>query len=144
MSVDDRWLWIKELKRTLKVDWAKLWTTKQEDEVRAEGISVEDFERLFVELGEIIHATRDFKPLSFREILERHVGSEDAARVDIDPNVGGWRKFARQNFPARQKKSKRERPGVKADLSQQQRKDGKGWLNKARIFRKMRLSRREY
>jgi hypothetical protein len=128
----------------LKADWANLWKTKHEDEIKAEGISVEDFEMLFVDRGEIIHATRDYKPLSFREILEKHVGSEDASRVDIDPNVGGWRKFAKQNFPARRRQSKRERPKVKVDLSQHQRKAGKGWLNKARIYKKMRRSREEY
>ena len=142
--MDDRWARVKELRQMLKTDWANLWKTKHEDEIKAEGISVEDFEMLFVDRGEIIHATRDFKPLSFREILEKHVGSEDASRVDIDPNVGGWRKFAKQNFPARRRQSKRERPKVKVDLSQHQRKAGKGWLNKARIYKKMRRSREEY
>ena len=128
----------------LKADWANLWLTKHEDEIKAEGISVEDFKMLFVDRGEIIHATRDFRPLSFREILEKHVGSEDASRVDVDPNVGGWRKFAKQNFPARRRQSKRERPKVNVDLSQHQRKAGKGWLNKARIYKKMRHSREDY
>lgn len=142
--MDDRWVRVKELRQMLKADWANLWKTKHEDEIKAEGISVDDFEMLFVDRGEIIHATRDFRPLSFREILEKHVGSEDASRVDIDPNVGGWRKFAKQNFPARRRQSKRERPKVKVDLSQHQRKAGKGWLNKARIYKKMRRSREEY
>ena len=142
--MDDRWVRAKELRQMLKADWANLWKTKHEDEIKAEGISVEDFEMLFVDRGEIIHATRDYKPLSLREILEKHVGSEDASRVDIDPNVGGWRKFAKQNFPARRRQSKRERPKVKVDLSQHQRKAGKGWLNKARIYKKMRRSREEY
>jgi hypothetical protein len=128
----------------LKTDWANLWKTKLEDDIKAEGISVEDFDMLFVDRGEIIHATRDYRPLSFREILEKHLGPEDASRVDIDPNVGGWRKFAKQNFPAKRRQSKREKPKVKVDLNQHQRKAGKGWLNKARIHKKMRLSREEY
>lgn len=140
--MDDHWLWVKELKQVLKADWARLWMTKREDEVRAEGFSLKNFEKLFVEKGEIIHATRDFKPISFREILEKHVGSEAAGRVDVDPKVGGWGKFARENFPAKTaKQAKRKRPVIKADLSQQQRKGGRGWLNKARIFRKIRNSR---
>jgi hypothetical protein len=142
--VDDRWVRAKELRQMLKADWADLWMTKHEDEIKAEGVSVEDFEMLFVDRGEIIHATRDYRPLSFREILEKHVGSEDASRVDIDPNVGGWRKFAKQNFPARRRQSKREKPKIKVDLSQHQRKAGKGWLNKARIYKKIRRSREEY
>ena len=124
----------------LKVDWAELWKTKHEDEVKAEGVSVQDFESLFVDRGEIIHATRDFKPLSFSEILEKHVGPEKAAGVDVNPRVGGWRKFAKKNFPA--KHTKREKPEVKADLSQQQRKGGSGWLNKARIYRKLKFRNR--
>ena len=140
--MDDRLLWVKELRLVLKADWARLWMTKGEDEVRAEGFSLKDFEKLFVDKGEIIHATRDFKPISFREIFEKHVGSEAAGRVDVDPKAGGWGKFVRENFPSKPARpAKRERPGVKADLSQQQRKDGRGWLNKARIFRKIRNSR---
>lgn len=142
--MDEHWLWVKELRKALKIDWAKLWKTKREDEIKAEAISVEDFDRLFVDRGEIIHATRDYRPLSFREILEKHVGPEDASRVDIDPNVGGWRKFAKRNFPAKRKMNKRERPRVKVDLTQHQRKAGKGWLNKARTRKKQRLARDEF
>ena len=141
--MDDQWLWLKELRRVLKEDWANLWKTKHDDEVKAEGISVDDFEMLFVDRGEIIHATRDFKPLSFREILEKHVSPEDASKIDIDPKVGGWRKFAKENFPRRQT-IKRERPKQKVDLKQHQRKNGKGWLNKARIYKKIKISKREY
>lgn len=139
--MDERWLWIKELRMVLKADWSNLWRTKHEDEVKAEGISTKDYEKLFVDRGEIIHATRDYKPLSFREILENHIGKDDAAKVDINPKIGGWRKFAKQNFPAKHQRSKRERPKIKLDLSQHQRKGGDGWLNKARIFRKMRRAR---
>ena len=142
--MDDHWLWLKELRRVLKEDWAELWKTKHDDEVKAEGISVNDFEMLFVDRGEIIHATRDYKPLSFREILEKHVGQEDASKIDIDPKVGGWRKFANKNFPPRRQTNKRERPKQKVDLKQYQRKDGKGWLNKARIYKKIKFSKREY
>ncbi|MCW3979368.1 MAG: hypothetical protein NWF12_06420 [Candidatus Bathyarchaeota archaeon] len=142
--MDDQWLWLKELRRVLKEDWANLWKTKHDDEVKAEGISVDDFDMLFVDQGEIIHATRDFKPLSFREILEKHVSPEDASKIDIDPKVGGWRKFAKENFPPRRQTIKRERPKQKVDLEQHQRKSGKGWLNKARIYKKIKLSKREY
>ena len=69
------------------------------------------------------------------------MGSEDASRVDLDPRVGGWRKFARENFPVKgEKKVKRERPGVRCDLDQQQRKGGAGWRNKSRILMKKRYN----
>lgn len=142
--MDERWLWLKELKRLLKEDWAELWKTKHDDEIRAEGISVDDFESLFVDRGEIIHATRDYRPLSFREILEKNIGEEDASKIDVDPKVGGWHKFAKKNFPPKRHTKKRERPREKVDLTQHQRKNGKGWLNKARIYKKIKLSKREY
>lgn len=125
----------------MKADWAKLWRTKREDEVKAEGISIKDFEKLFVNRGEIIHATRDFKPLSFNDIFEKYVGSENASKADVDPKVGGWRRFARENFPS--KPVERERPVVKADQGQQQRKEGRGWLNKSRILKKVKSSSHE-
>jgi hypothetical protein len=49
--MDDQWLWLKELRRVLKEDWANLWKTKHDDEVKAEGISVDDFDMLFVDRG---------------------------------------------------------------------------------------------
>lgn len=59
--------------------------------------------------------------------------------------AGGWGKFARENFQAGPVMSvKRERPGFKADLGQQQRKDGNGWLNKERIWKKLRYRGRDY
>ena len=140
--LEESWRRAKELRRWLKIEWADLWKYKRDDGVKAEGFSVKDYSLLYVDRGEIIHATRDYKPLSFREILEKHVGSEDASRVDLDPRVGGWRKFARQNFPAkREKKVRREGPGIKPDLSQHQRKGGLGWRNKSRMWKKKRFNK---
>lgn len=142
----DGWERVRELRRELKGEWARLWRTKYDDDVRAEDVSSRRFERLFVDRGEIINATRDYKPLSFRGILERHLGSEVAGRVDPDPAEGGWRKFARENLkrsrpPERRGRPEgRERPGMKADLAQPQRKGGRGWLNRARVWRKRRFS----
>lgn len=133
----------RELKHELKAEWSELWSTKYDDEVRAEGVSCKEFNMLLVDLGEVIVATRDFKPLSFREILEARLGSDMAGRVEPDPAVGGWGKFVKKHLP-KHKHVKRERPEVKIDLSQQQRKGGHGWLNKARIWRKMRQNRIEY
>ena len=131
------WERARELRRELKTEWAELWITKYDDEVRAEDVSPEEFERLFVDRGEVIFATRDYKPLSFREILERNLGSEMAGRVSPDPSVGGWRKFVREHLPKPKPVRKRERPRIKVDLTQHQRKGGRGWLNKARIWKKI-------
>ena len=136
----ENWERARELKRELKAEWSELWRTKYDDQVRAEGVSREMFQRLFVDRGEVVAATRDFKPISFREILNRHLGPTLSERVSPDPSTGGWRKFAREHLQ-KPKHQRREQPRVKADLTQHQRKGGQGWLNKARIWKKKRQSR---
>jgi len=130
-----------ELRTLLKAEWKELWKTKYDDNIRAEEVSSEDFSYLKVDKGEIIHATRDFKPISFREILEGHLGSDMAEKIDPDPKTGGWRKFAREHLQkAKPVKKRRERPRFKADASQHQRKGGAGWINRNRLSGKIRLS----
>ena len=45
------WARARELRRELKADWAELWRTKLDDEVRAEDISPRVYEKLFVDTG---------------------------------------------------------------------------------------------
>jgi hypothetical protein len=127
----------REFRRWLKIEWADLWKSKFDDEIIAEGISLKDYSLLDVDKGEIIHASRDYKPLKFRDILEKNLGGEAAERVDVDPHVGGWRRFAREELPRRGNKTVRRAPKILFDLSQQQRKGGFGWLNQARIRKKV-------
>ena len=127
----------REFRRWLKIEWADLWKSKFDDEIVAEGISLRDYSLLDVDKGEIIHASRDYKPLKYREILEKNLGGEVAERVDVDPKIGGWKKFAREKFPIREKKTPRDAPKIPFDLGQQQRKGGSGWLNQARIHKKV-------
>jgi hypothetical protein len=145
-SALEGWERAHELRRELKVEWAELWKSKYDDKVKAEGISSLDFEWLFVDRGEVIYATKDYKPLSFREILERHIGADVAGRIAPDPEVGGWRKFVKENItiPKRKPVVKRERPRIKFDASQQKRKGGAGWLNKARVRKKIQQSEYGY
>lgn len=128
------WEQAKELRQELKEEWSLLWRTKFDDEFRGEDVSHREFKKLFVDRGEIIFASRDFKPLSLREILEQHIGSVMAERVSPDPTLGGWQKFINDHITKRRKQ--RERPKVKVDLSQHQRKGGHGWLNRAKFRRK--------
>ena len=128
--MNEYWRRIKDVKRSTKEEWAELWQSKYVDGRKAEGISSKDYHRLFVRRGEVIYATRKFKPLSFRDILEKHLGADDAAKIDIDPKEGGWGRFSRTYFPANS--PKREKPKVKVDISQHQRKGGAGLLNKMR------------
>jgi hypothetical protein len=87
---------------------------------------------LFVEKGTVILATRNFKLLSFREVLEQN-GVVDAGRfVPADPRVGGWGKFIRTSI-AGQKARGRIRRAVSylSDKKERQhlKKGGRGWLH---------------
>ena len=126
----------KQIRHWLKIEWVELWKNKHDDEITAEDISVKEYSLLEVDRGEVIHATRDYKPLSFREIYEKHVGSETASKVIVNPKIGGWGKFAKKHFSKKNiRNPKREPPSIKFDVNQHQRKNGMGWLNNARIRR---------
>lgn len=115
----------------LKDQWKMLWLERFDDKVRAEGIAEKDYSVLFVEKGTVIFATRDFKPLNFREILEHHK-LQDAVRVQPSPSEGGWGKFVRATITGRKRdrRSHRFRPDVECMKEKQQlRKGGRGWLH---------------
>ena len=121
----------KELVEKLKVQWKLLWSERFNDKVRAEGVSVSDYASLSVERGTIIHATRDFKALSFREILEQHLVEDPDRFVQPEVHVGGWNKFIKTEIAGRRPQSDKrvasyvpEKRGV-----QQPKKGGRGWLH---------------
>lgn len=119
----------KELVEQLRVEWKLLWSERFNDKVRAEGISVNDYASLWVERGTIIHATRDFKALNFKEILEQHM-VENPARFAPDAQEGGWGKFVKTNI-TNKTRTKRTQPTEtpKKTASQQPKKGGRGWLH---------------
>ena len=88
----------KELVEELKVEWKKLWRERLDDKVRAEGVAITDYSSLFVDKGTVIHATRDFKALNFKEILEQHEIVDIERYVPPDRFVGGWTKFVKSNI----------------------------------------------
>jgi hypothetical protein len=117
----------------LKVEWKRLWRERFEDKVRAEGVANDDYSSLFVEKGTVIFATRNFKSLSFKGILEEH-GMTDAYKfVSPVPGVGGWGKFIR-NTVLQGRSSSRTRRAVayfaEEKKPQQLKKGGRGWLHK--------------
>jgi hypothetical protein len=122
----------KETVEEVKAQWRRLWQDRVDDKVRAEGVASGDYSRLFVEKGTIIHATRKFKALSFKEILEQNQVENSERFVPPSPLVGGWSKFIKTsiciNVPKAHKRAslyvepKRER--------QQFKKGGRGWLHK--------------
>jgi hypothetical protein len=117
----------------LKREWKKLWQEKFEDKFRAEGIASRDFSALFVEKGTVIIAARDFKPLSFQEILERYRFSDISQFIPTDPSVGGWKKFVQKNITSQRPHGRRERANSSTERHedrQQLKKSGHGWLHK--------------
>ena len=121
----------KEMVEQLKVQWRKLWQERVDDKIRAEGIATADYCDLFVEKGTIIHASKDYKALSFREILEQHqIGNVDRL-IPPNPQIGGWTKFVKFNITSQRIGKKRRAESYCADKKQKQqlKKGGRGWLH---------------
>jgi hypothetical protein len=116
----------------IKTQWRRLWQDRVDDKVRAEGIASGDYSRLFVEKGTIIHATRKFKALSFREILEQNQVENTDRFVPPSPHVGGWSKFIKTSiYVGMPQKHKRALVYVEPErVKQQPKKGGRGWLHK--------------
>ncbi len=121
----------KKLVDDLRIQWKKLWQERVDDKVRAEGIAKTDFSSLFVEQGTIIHATRDFKALSFKEIVEKHKIENSERFIQPSPQAGGWSKFIKTEL-RHQKPQKAKRAELycqeKKEI-QQSKKSGRGWLH---------------
>jgi len=121
----------KELVEKLKIQWKLLWSERFNDKVKAEGVSVSDYAALFVEKGTVIHATRDYKALNFKEILEQNKVENIDRIVQPDVNVGGWTKFVKTNItnhvPPRNKRTLSYVPEKR--VNQQPKKGGRGWLH---------------
>jgi len=121
-----------EIVKELKVQYKMLWRERIDDKVRAEGIANKDYTMLFVEKGTVIFASRDFKPLNFKEILDQHKVVDVDRVVPPSPHVGGWGKFVRTEI-ASQKRHGRVRQTRQCldDKKQRQylKKGGRGWLH---------------
>ncbi len=125
----------KELVEDLKIQWKCLWSERVDDHVRAEGIAIQDYSKLFVEKGTIIHSTRCFKALSFKEILEQNKIENAERFIPPSPAVGGWAKFVKTQITGPSKRPSSSRASYEPDLkvkakSQQVKKSGRGWLHK--------------
>jgi hypothetical protein len=121
----------KDMIEELRLQWRKLWQERLDDKVRAEGMATADYCDLFVDQGTVIHATRDFKALNFKEILDQHQVINADRYIPSSPQVGGWNKFIKNNITNQPRRRRR------ADLyreeqreKQQPKKGGRGWLHK--------------
>ena len=121
----------KEMVEELKVEWKKLWQERWDDKVRAEGIAIDDYCKLFVERGLIIHATRNYKALSFRDILEQNLVANVDRLIPPGPLVGGWTKFIRTSITSQNVRRSRRASLYREEKreKQQPKKGGRGWLH---------------
>ncbi|MFB0523547.1 MAG: hypothetical protein ACETV1_07310 [Candidatus Bathyarchaeia archaeon] len=123
---------LKEFVDEIRREWKLMWWSRFDDKVRAEGVADKTYERLFVDRGLVLFATRKFRSPEFREILERHLTPEQAERVNPNPIRGGIRKFIRDYIVVQEKGVRRDetRAELEAMKSYQQPKHGgKGWLH---------------
>ena len=122
----------KEAVEEIKVQWKSLWQERVDDKVRAEGIATSDYTKLYVEKGTVIHATRSFKALSFKEILEKNQVENSERYIPPSPQAGGWAKFIKTsitvNKPERHRRARLYVEPVRE--KQQPKKGGRGWLHK--------------
>jgi hypothetical protein len=126
----------KQLIDQLKTQWKLLWSQRYDDRVRAEGVSVNDYAILDIERGTIIHATKDFKILSLKQILEKYNIENAERHIPPDVNIGGWNKFIQTEIKGKAIPRGSRAAAFKADESatkkkQQAKKSGRGWLHKA-------------
>ena len=118
--------------KELKAQYKTLWRERIDDKVRAEGIANRHYSMLFVEKGTVIFATRDFKPLNFKEILDQHkvVGVDRV--VPPSPHVGGWGRFIRTEIASQRRHGRvRQTRQYLDDKKQRQhlKKGGRGWVH---------------
>lgn len=120
----------KEIVDEIKIEWKRLWRERHDDKVRAEGVAIDDYSVLFIDKGTIIHATRDFKALNFKDILEQHEVLNTERYISPDPQVGGWTKFVKDNIKQTPKEKLSESCGAQKTEKQQLKKNGRGWLHR--------------
>ncbi len=125
-----------KLVEELRAEWKLLWDQRFDDKIRAEGVSTNEYQSLSIERGVIIHATRDCKPLNFKEILKEKQVQNPERYIPADPNVGGWNKFIKTSItsgkPTKGKRAaayRAEKTAIK-NPGQQPKKGGRGWLHK--------------
>lgn len=122
----------KQLVETLRLEWKQLWNERLNDKVRAEDISDKNYQNLRVERGTIINASRSFKPLNFKDILQEHQVANPDNYIAPNVNQGGWTKFVKTEITGKKVPKRRESdylPEKKAN--QHPKKGGRGWLHKA-------------
>jgi hypothetical protein len=118
----------KELVAGLKVEWTSLWCERFNDKVRAEGVSIADYQKLKVNRGTIIHATRKCKTLYFKEILKDNFVENPDRYIQPASFEGGWNKFIKTQITSANTR-KRAASYVPIKPKGTPKKGGRGWLH---------------
>ena len=134
-SRESRYKAQKKLVEELKAQWRLMWNERFDDKLRAEEVSVSDYKILRVERGTVIHATRDFKALNFKEILKQQLIEEPDRFIQPDAHVGGWTKFIKTKITIHKPQRSKNIASYIAENHpnkrnvQQPKKGGRGWLH---------------
>lgn len=109
-----------------------MWNERFNDKIKAEGVSAQNYDLLKVDKGTIIHATRDFKPLNLKEVLEENKIETPERYISPNPQIGGWNKFVKTNVTnqPRTKRQNRIPNNAPKKPTGQPKKGGRGWLHK--------------
>ena len=121
----------KELVAGLKVEWTSLWCERFDDKIRAEGVSTANYQKLKVNRGTIIHATRSCKTLYFKEILKDNFVENPDLYIQPDSKEGGWNKFIKTQIanPAAPFRKRATSYVPVKPKGLQPKKGGRGWLH---------------
>ena len=132
LTINNKIISEKEVVNELREKWRQLWNNRRDDSLKAESIATQTYPSLFVERGTVIHASRDFKPLSFKEILNSHQIDNYGRYLQLTPEIGGWGKFVKTHIRT-QKKPLRKHNLIRHELKKEMTKSNKkksGWLRK--------------
>lgn len=121
----------KEVVEELKKQWKKLWQERINDQSKAEGVANQDYSTLFVDRGTVIIATRDCKPLNFREILEQYKIFKVNKITPLSPTIGEWSNFIMTTNVSQKRHSCRQlrTNEGKRKNDQQLEKGDRGWAH---------------
>jgi hypothetical protein len=125
----------KKLVEALKTQWKLMWSECFDDKVMAEGVSANDYDILKVERGLIIHATREFKALNFKDIVHQRIIENPERYLQPDVHTGGWNKFIKTEITATRSHHDKKNAAYTSEKSpgkqapQQPKKGGRGWLH---------------
>ena len=134
-SRESRYKAQKKLVEELKAQWRLMWNERYNDKVTAEGVSIGDYTTLDVERGTIIHATRDFKALNFKEILRQQLVEDPERFIQPDVHIGGWNKFIKTKITGLEPRRSKNMASYITEKHpsncrvKQSKKGGRGWLH---------------